>query len=232
MTRSTHFFVFLLLSVFLLSSCAQAPDSDKATVSEAKPAPETPKKSGKKIETAPGVRVNNVDIKTSSIGWVGTKPTGQHNGTFKVKNGRITTKEDKIVGGEFVIDIKSLSVDDLEGDNAANLKGHLLSDDFFKASSFPEAKFVVTDVNVIKDADADKAKFKGATHNVKGNLTLLGVTKNIAFPARLFVSNKDIKVEADFNINRADWGISYGNDKSLGDKFIRPEVNIKLDIKS
>ena len=28
------------------------------------------------------------------------------------------------------------------------------------------------------------------------------------------------------------WGMSYGNDQSLKDNFIRPEVNIQLDIKA
>ena len=37
-------------------------------------------------------------------------------------------------------------------------------------------------------------------------------------------------VRANFNIDRTNWGLSYGNDKSLGDKYIRPEVNIGLNI--
>ena len=48
----------------------------------------------------------------------------------------------------------------------------------------------------------------------------------------IFINEKEFQAEADFNINRTDWGITYGNDQSLGDKFIKPEVNIKLNIKS
>ena len=41
-----------------------------------------------------------------------------------------------------------------------------------------------------------------------------------------------LSAQANFNINRSDWGLSYGNDQSLGDKFISPTVNLNLDIKT
>ncbi len=230
MKRNSNLLTMLfVLGLFILASCAQAPDSDKAKVNEAKPVENKTKGVSSK---APGVNVQQINTKESSIGWIGTKPTGQHNGTFKLKSGKVSMKDDLLVGGEFIIDMNSISVDDLEGEMGANLRGHLISDDFFKIKTFPTGKFVITGLRVIKDADKDKTKFKGATHTVLGNLELLGVTKNIEFPARIFVSEKSFEAEADFNINRTDWGIIYGNDESLGDKFIRPEVNIKLNIKS
>jgi hypothetical protein len=46
------------------------------------------------------------------------------------------------------------------------------------------------------------------------------------------MNGNSLIADADFNIDRTQWGIVYGNDKSLGDKFIRPEVNIKLHIEA
>lgn len=228
MKKTTNYLAAILISLSLFTACAEAPDSDKAKVEEAKPV----EKKANIANLAEGVKVSQVDLKNSSVGWIGTKPTGKHEGIFNLKSGRITTKDNKLVGGEFIIDIKSLTVTDLQGEMGANLRGHLISDDFFKASKYPTGKFTITGVQVIKDADKDKTKFKGATHNVQGNLELLGVSKSIQFPARVFLNKDKFQAEADFNINRTDWGISYGNDQSLGDKFIKPEVNIKLDIKS
>jgi polyisoprenoid-binding protein YceI len=70
----------------------------------------------------------------------------------------------------------------------------------------------------------------GATHIISGNLKLKDSTKNISFPAKVEITDASVTAVADFNIDRSTWGLSYGADKSLGDKFIRPEVNIKLNI--
>ncbi|MBK8329991.1 MAG: YceI family protein [Bacteroidetes bacterium] len=69
-----------------------------------------------------------------------------------------------------------------------------------------------------------------ATHTFSGNLTLKDSTKNVTFPAKVTMNDATITAVADFNIDRTQWGLFYGNDKSLGDKFIYPEVKIKLNI--
>ena len=48
-----------------------------------------------------------VDVKGSSVEWLGKKVTGQHNGTIMVKEGSLMTKGDAISGGHFVIDMQS-----------------------------------------------------------------------------------------------------------------------------
>jgi hypothetical protein len=40
----------------------------------------------------------------------------------------------------------------------------------------------------------------------------------------------EITADADFNIDRGEWNVNYGNDKSLGNKYINPEINIKLNL--
>ena len=97
------------------------------------------------------------------------------------------------------------------------------SADFLDTEKFPTAKFEITSV-------APLANDSSATHTISGNLTLKDSTKNISFPAKLTVADNNLQAQANFNIDRTLWGLYYGNDKSLGDKFIRPEVNIKLNI--
>lgn len=215
--------LFNILSMLLLFgaiACTQAPDSDKAKVE----APKTEKRAA-----APKASAKNfkLDTNLSSVSWVGTKATGRHNGTFNISNGVISTDGTNVTGGKFTIDMKSLKALDQDEEGNKNLAGHLMSDDFFKVAANPTSTFVITSVKPFSGTDS---KLKGATHTITGNLTMLGVNKSVSFPAIVSMSGGLLKANADFNINRTDWGLSYGSDKSLGDKFIKPEVNIGLNI--
>jgi polyisoprenoid-binding protein YceI len=90
----------------------------------------------------------------------------------------------------------------------------------------------ITSVAAYTANATDKTVVEGANALVSGNLTLKDSTKNVSFPANITVTETEITAKANFNIDRTQWNMSYGNDKSLKDKFISPEVNIKLDIKA
>lgn len=220
--------LFKILSILLLFgavSCTQAPDGDKAKVEDAKPVAKTQDKAPAAANAQKGAATYKLDTKDSMVSWVGTKATGRHNGIFKINEGVIKTDGTNITGGEFVIDMKSLKALDQDEEGNKNLAGHLMSDDFFKVGKFPNAKFEITEVR-----PGGQSKTGKASHTITGNLTMLGVTKSVTFPANVAMEKGVLKAAANFNINRTDWGLSYGSDKSLGDKFIRPEVNIGLRI--
>jgi len=199
-------------------SCNSAPEADKATTEEQQ-----------QVAAAEGTAYK---IDTTQIAqFIGTKPVGQHQGTFNIKEGELFAKNDAVVtGGKLVFDINSLNITDKDTSGSAKLKGHLLSPDFFDAANHPTATFEITAVEAYVPDSTNKIILDGATNTVKGNLTLKGVTKNIAFPAVINVTPAAVTARANFNINRTDWGLVYGNDQSLGDKFIRPEVNISFSI--
>ena len=46
-----------------------------------------------------------VDPAKSTIGWLGKKVTGQHNGTINLKSGELKMEGDSLTGGSFEIDI-------------------------------------------------------------------------------------------------------------------------------
>ncbi|MFN8242232.1 MAG: hypothetical protein U0X39_15940 [Bacteroidales bacterium] len=48
------------------------------------------------------------DTEKTKMEWLGEKVVGQHNGTINLQSGWLTMKENKIVGGEFLIDMASL----------------------------------------------------------------------------------------------------------------------------
>ncbi|MEO1654936.1 MAG: YceI family protein, partial [Bacteroidota bacterium] len=225
----------LKLSAFLLAllawSCASAPESDEAEVSEAEEVNE---------EATEGAADFAVDLDNSMVTWVGTKPTGRHNGSFNISEGSVKVENGEIVGGNYTIDIKTLAVLDIPAEDEGNgkLVGHLMSGDFFDAEKFPSAKFEITAVEPYEapeeaeEVSEEESEFKLAdpTHFVSGNFELKGVSKNIKFPAKISVSDSEVSAEAKFNINRTDWELSYGSDESLGDKFIRPTVHIGFNI--
>ena len=48
------------------------------------------------------------DTVQTKLLWLGEKVTGQHTGTINLKSGWLTWKDNKIVSGEFEIDMTSL----------------------------------------------------------------------------------------------------------------------------
>ncbi|MFC4262727.1 YceI family protein [Ferruginibacter yonginensis] len=164
---------------------------------------------------------------TSKVGWVGSKPTGTHSGTFKVKEGALTVKDGALTAGSFIIDVASLNNEDLAADaeSKAKLEGHLKSPDFFDVAKYPTAKFEITGVEV--NTDTTKV---GITHIIKGNLTLKDSTKNVAVPAKVTVDAKTLAATASFSIDRTLWGINYKGPNNPQDWVISKEVAIKLNI--
>ena len=149
----------------------------------------------------------------STIGFVGSKVTGSHNGGFKNFAGKIHVAGGKIVGPtEIKIAMQSTWADD------GRLATHLKSPDFFNAATYPVTTFTAT-----------KIEPSGTQHNVTGNLELHGVAKSISFPATIGIADEAVTVKTEFAINRKDFNINYpGKPNDL----IRDNVVIKLDLKA
>ncbi len=222
MKKFLQFFVALII-VGSMTACQSAPDAPKADAKEVKEAPAPAKTAGQEFQ---------IDTENSSVTFIGTKPVGQHTGVIKLTEGsNLTVINNAITAGKFDMDLTSFQITDIEGEGAQKLTKHLQSDDFFDVGQFPTASFEITSVKPSDpDPDAKTKEASKATHTVSGNLTLKGVTKGIDFPAVLKIGAEGVKGMANFNIDRTQWGLIYGNDKSLGDRFIKPEVNIQLKI--
>jgi polyisoprenoid-binding protein YceI len=210
----------LIASAVFSVACEKAPKGDNATISE--------KQEAKEITGKTFV----VDTADSRVKFTGFGVGKNHPGKFKLTSGEVAISNNQITGGNFVIDVKSL---DLEQDGPmidSKLKPHLLSGDFFDADKFRTAKFEITNVEAYEKNDKDSSIVDGANFMVSGNLTLKEDTKNISFPARIDLDDETLKAKADFDIDRRQWKMNYGNDKTLGDKFISETVNIELDLKA
>ena len=199
-----------LLSLLVLVAACNDPASNvnKAVTSEAQKAasPQTAA-TGQKYAITP---------QNSKIEFIGSKVTGSHNGSFEKFSGEIHYAGNDPTQSHVAITIDAASV---KADDP-KLTEHLKTADFFDVAKFPEAKFEST---AIKPGGE-----KGATHTVTGNLTLHGVTKSITFPATIAVSGDTATVDANFAINRKDFGINY---PGAQDNLIRDDVVMKLSIR-
>jgi len=205
---------FAICAGFL--ACNEAPKADATTTTDATTA-------------AAGTGTTyNVDS-TSTVSFVGTKPTGTHTGNFKVSQGSFAIADNNITSGSFTIDVNSLFVTDLKGEEKGQLEGHLKSPDFFDAAKYATAKFEVTNVAPYDSAKATSL-LPGATHIISGNLTLKDSTKNVSFPAKVAVADNMVTAAADFNIDRTLWGLNYKGPNNPTDWVIKKEVNLKLNI--
>ncbi len=207
-----------LVAGVAFASCNQAPKGDQATITDAQQAANT---SGQTFV---------VDTANSEVKFTGHGVGKNHPGTFQLSSGTVAVANEQITGGEFVINIKSLALEEQGEMFQTKLKPHLLSGDFFDAEKFGTAKFVITQVEPYKANGQDTSLVEGANFSVSGNFTLKGVTKNITFPARIELDDNTLEAEANFDIDRRQWQMNYGNDRTLGDQFISETVNIELDL--
>lgn len=194
--------LFALPAACLLTGCSDPADKvAKSTATEAK---ETAK-------AAPAAKEYVVRAE-STIGFVGSKVTGKHNGGFKKFAGKVSVADGKIAASEIKIAMASTWADN------DRVTGHLKSPDFFDAAKFPTTTFTVTSIEP-----------SGAQKTVTGNLDLHGVTKSIKFPADIQIADDAVTVKAEFAINRKDFNINYpGKPNDL----IRDNVVLKLEVKA
>lgn len=102
---------------------------------------------------------------------------------------------------------------------------HLRSPDFFDAKQFPEITFKVT-----------RADANGGDPILYGDLTMKGVTKEIAIPVTMHGpitdpwGNVRAGFEGSVTINRQDWGISWSKSMDGGGLVVSDEVKIELSV--
>ena len=162
----------------------------------------------------------DVKIKESTISWKGYKVTGSHEGNINLSAGTLQFESDKLVGGDFTIDMTTISVTDLKaGRGKEKLEGHLKSDDFFGIEKFPKADFKITQV-----------KGKKETYEVSGDLTIKGKTMPITFAMTV----TEDTASANLKIDRTKFGIEYKSSNffdNLKDKAIYDEFDLNVTLK-
>lgn len=160
-----------------------------------------------------------VNTKTSTVTWKGYKVTGSHTGNIIIKSGNLIFDNQVLYGGNFVIDMTTINVTDLDGEYKTKLEGHLKSDDFFGVTKFPTASL-----------DFTKVKSTGKnSYKVTGDIVIKGKTEEINFDLSIYGSKATVTMK----IDRTKFDVRYGSTSffnGLKDKAIYDEFDLVADL--
>ena len=168
-----------------------------------------------------------VDNAASKVNWTGFKILGKHTGSINITSGNLKFEEEKLISGEFEIDMTSIMCTDLDEETGKKLVGHLSSDDFFGVEAFPTAK-----LKIKKSVFYGKQKAGHDVYKIIADITIKGVTKEIKFTANV-VNNENSRLiaRAEVEIDRTDFDIKYGSGTfmdNLGDNTIYDEFKLNV----
>lgn len=160
-----------------------------------------------------------VNIETSKVTWKAYKVAGSHYGSIALKEGALMFDGAKLTGGEFVVDMTTISTEDLKaGEGKEKLEGHLNSADFFDTASHKAASLKFTNVNA-----TGKNSYK-----VTGDLTIKGISKPVTFDISVYGS----KATATLKVDRTKYDVKYGSTLfgAAADKAIYDEFDLVVDL--
>jgi len=211
----------LALSLVLLASTAcdnkPAEGKPKAAVEEVTQAPAQPAAPAAATTPEGKLASYNFSQENSKVEFTGAKVTGKHLGSFKKFSGTIRAQEGGTDASAGSVNVE-IEVGSIEAD-VEKLTGHLKSPDLLDAEKYPKATFNSTKVE----------KKEGSNYSITGSFQLHGATKLITFPATIRLAPEQVEVDAEFAINRKDFGITY---PGKPDDLISDDVLIKLTIRA
>lgn len=165
----------------------------------------------------------NVDASHSSIRFaVDHMVISEVEGIFSKYEGSVITTKDDFSDAKinFTVDVNSVNTDNVKRDE------HLRGADFFETEKYPKMTFVSTSVT----------KTGTGKYNLKGKLSLHGVTKEITLAMTYGGTTKDpwgntkagLKVTG--VINRTDFGLKYNSVLEAGSLMIGEDVTITAKV--
>lgn len=166
-----------------------------------------------------------VDTERTVLRWKGTKfwGLGKHEGILALASGHLFLDQQTLVGGTFVLDMRSIEVTDIPKTEPVprnRLRTHLMSDDFFAVATYPTARFVLTEV-IPQQANR---------YTLTDHLTLRGHTHPVTFGATMpTVSPNHMEALATFTLNRHHWGVSYQGSR-LKDDVVDDQIHLDLHL--
>jgi len=142
-------------------------------------------------------------------------------GQFKSFEGQMETTSDDFTGADIDFSLEVASIDT----NQEQRDGHLKSPEFFDAEQFPKITF--------KSTSFDK---KGDVYELKGNLTIKGITKPVTLAvehggsATDFYGNTKAGFELTGKINRKEFGLTWDGITEAGSIVLGEEIKININV--
>lgn len=169
-----------------------------------------------------------LDVKESVVGWIGRNAKYAHRGKIAVKSGHIVIENEKVIGGEIVLDMTTIKNDDLTDDTWRGvLESHLKSLDFFDTNNFGEACFEIKRAKRLEGVLAGTPNYE-----FEGQLAIKEVKRPIEFLAMLTpIGEGLINGQAHFDFDRTLWNVRYGSEKffeKLGMHLVNDMVSLEI----
>ncbi|MCB8964917.1 MAG: YceI family protein [Bacteroidales bacterium] len=162
----------------------------------------------------------NADVSKSTLKWNAQKVSGEHYGQIKLKEGTFTINDNQIVSGNFVIDMQTITCEDIKSPEwNKKLVDHLNSNDFFGVSKYSTAQL----------SNLKSGKFQNGMTVAEADLTIKGETH----PVKFEITANGKSYRAKIKVDRTKYNIRYGSGKffdNLGDKAIHDEFTLDVVI--
>lgn len=210
MKTKTLMVATIIATSFALTSCGGSEEVEETTSNET---------TEEVVEEAE--KTVNVNLEESKVHWKGEMlGVYSHEGNIKLKEGSFTMKGDKVTGGNFVVDMSTMTPTDenynpKEGKTPEQLVGHLQSPDFFDVANHPTASFVVNSV------DGNVATGKLTVRGKEGEEKVENV--NVA------VDGNNVTITGTLTFNRQNYGVSYM--PKMQDMVLSNDIIINVEIK-
>lgn len=166
--------------------------------------------------TVPASVSYSIDINSSELRWTAyhLAKSYSHTGHINIQSGNIQLDNGELVGGDLVIDMNSITNEDLtDAERNKKLVDDLKSERFFYAEKFPLASLKFINVS----------KTGSGSYDIKADLTIRGITKSIEFSAEnIGTDDSLVKFSAKLEIDRTEHEVMYGwsiENAMLSNKF-------------
>jgi len=115
-----------------------------------------------------------------------------HTGTVGIAKGSIFVEDDAVIGGEFEFDMTKIIEPGTDTSQSWTLQGHLAMADYFNSAAFATSTFTIS-------------SFTDGI--VVGNLEVIGISKEVSFPAEVVITADDVTVAAEFDLSLLQFGL-------------------------
>ena len=170
-------------------------------------------------------RILTADLENSNLRWLAEKVTGSHWGNVSLKKGVVEFKDDRLISGEFIVDMTSIKVMDIKdspwGDK---LEAHLHAGDFFDTEKYPEAYFFL-----------NSALIKNNKIIINGDMTIKDKKHPIEFNCEIIHSDGLASAKGQMKIDRTLYDITYRSAEyypDIGDRMIDDIFTIDFEIET
>ena len=173
--------------------------------------------------TATATRTLAIDRSHSEVAFQVRHLLSKVRGRFTEFAGTIEFDETSPQNSHVDVTIQADSVDTAEPDRDT----HLRSADFFDAAKYPTLTFVSKSVTPA-----------GNRYDVRGDLTIHGVTHQVVLPASYLGAatdpwgNTKLVFEAELTLNRKDFGLNWNAALETGGFLVGDEVKVSLSIQA